>query len=57
MEHRHTRRPRRNTAASTAEDRYYGEWEFSPYNGEYPERVKAVVDVRQAAADAVLLGA
>jgi len=36
---------------------YYGEWEFSPYNGEYPERVKAVVDVRQAAADAVLLGA
>lgn len=28
---------------------YYGEWEFSPYNGEYPEPIKAVVDARRAA--------
>lgn len=25
---------------------YYGEWEFSPFNGEYPARVKAIVDAR-----------
>jgi len=36
---------------------HYGDWEFSPYNGEYPERVKAVVDARLVAADASLLGA
>lgn len=26
-----------------------GEWEFSPYDGEYPERVKALVEARRAA--------
>src|SRR5574337_115590 len=30
---------------------YYGEWEFSPYSAEYPERVKAIVDARRAAAE------
>jgi hypothetical protein len=38
------------------ECRYYNEWEFYPYNGEYPERIKAVVDARRAAADAAVLG-
>ena len=27
---------------------HYNEWEFSPYNGEYPARVAAVVRERQA---------
>lgn len=34
---------------------YYGEWEFSPYNGEYPERVKAIVDARRATIHAKFL--
>lgn len=33
------------------ECREYGDWEFVPYSGEYPERVKAIVDARRAALD------
>lgn len=39
------------------ECRYYNDREFYPYNGEYPERIKAVVNARRAAADAAVLGA
>lgn len=28
----------------------YNEWEFSPYDGELPERVRVIVDARRAAA-------
>lgn len=38
--------------ACAEECAYYGEWEFSPYNGEYPERVKVIVDARRTARDA-----
>jgi hypothetical protein len=36
-----------NTCAD--ECAYYGEWEFTPHNADYPARVKAIVDARRAA--------
>jgi len=37
-----------DTCGSECEE--YGDWEFTTYNGEFPERVKAIVDARQTAA-------
>ena len=38
--------------ACAEESRYYNEWEFMPYNAEYPERVRVIVEARRTAAAA-----
>lgn len=36
----------------TEEGRQTGDWEFSPWSGDPPERVQAIIDARRAAKDA-----